>query len=143
MTALIGPIQGLGAQVCEAFTNAWSLLMFSVDSVAAVARFFSRQGFWAAFRVSLQQVHFTGLEALPFLSLLSLLIGFTVIVQSLPQLQGMGAHGLIGKIRKVEVELPAGTTGAPMTYMHDGTQFIVVAIGGSEVTDQYVAFSVF
>lgn len=103
MTALIGPIQGLGAKVCGSFANAWSLLMFSVDSVAAVARFFSRQGFWAAFRVSLQQVHFTGLEALPFLSLLSLLIGFTVIVQSLPQLQGMGAHGLIGKILVISI----------------------------------------
>ena len=103
MTALIGPIQGLGAKVCGSFANAWSLLMFSVDSVAAVARFFSRQGFWVAFRVSLQQVHFTGLEAFPFLSLLSLLIGFTVIVQSLPQLQGMGAHGMIGKILVISI----------------------------------------
>ena len=40
-----------------------------------------------------------------------------------------------------EVELPAGTTGAPMTYMHDGTQYIVVAIGGREAPGQYVAFS--
>jgi len=41
-----------------------------------------------------------------------------------------------------EVELPGGTTGAPMTYMHDGTQYIVVAIGGREVVGQYVAFSI-
>ena len=41
-----------------------------------------------------------------------------------------------------EVELPGGTTGAPMTYMHDGTQYIVVAIGGREVVGQYVAFGI-
>ena len=31
-----------------------------------------------------------------------------------------------------ETELPAGTTGAPITYMHQGKQYIVVAIGGRE-----------
>src|SRR5262249_46342479 len=29
-----------------------------------------------------------------------------------------------------ETELPAGTTGTPMTYLFEGKQFIVVAIGG-------------
>ena len=51
----------------------------------------------------MQQVYFTGLEAMPFLSLLSLLIGFTVIVQSLPQLQGVGAHALIGQILVISI----------------------------------------
>jgi quinoprotein glucose dehydrogenase len=40
-----------------------------------------------------------------------------------------------------ETELPAGTTGAPMTYMFEGKQFIVVAIGGVEQGAEYVAFS--
>ena len=31
-----------------------------------------------------------------------------------------------------EIELPAGTTGAPMTYMHGGKQYIVVPIGWKE-----------
>ena len=47
------------------------------------------QGFYAA---SL----FHGLRGNAFSSLLSLLIGFTVIAQSLPQLQGVGANALIG-----------------------------------------------
>ena len=29
-----------------------------------------------------------------------------------------------------EIELPATTTGIPMTYMHEGKQYIVVAVGG-------------
>ena len=40
-----------------------------------------------------------------------------------------------------ETELPAGTTGAPMTYMFEGKQFIVVAIGGVEQGAEYVALS--
>ena len=38
-----------------------------------------------------------------------------------------------------ETDLPAGTTGGPMTYMHEGKQYIVVAVGGSEQPAEYVA----
>jgi quinoprotein glucose dehydrogenase len=41
-----------------------------------------------------------------------------------------------------ETEMPAGTTGAPMTYMFEGKQYIAVAIGSREEgSAQYVAFS--
>ena len=40
-----------------------------------------------------------------------------------------------------EVKLPAGTTGAPMTYMHRGKQYIVVAIGGRDQDPEWVALS--
>ena len=40
-----------------------------------------------------------------------------------------------------EMELEAGTTGVPMTYMHDGTQYVIVPIGGFEVAGQFVALS--
>jgi quinoprotein glucose dehydrogenase len=40
-----------------------------------------------------------------------------------------------------ELELPAGTTGAPITYMHEGKQYIVVAIGSPDVTPEFVALS--
>ena len=38
-----------------------------------------------------------------------------------------------------ETELPAGTTGAPMTYLHKGRQYIVVAIGGKNHPPEFVA----
>jgi quinoprotein glucose dehydrogenase len=41
-----------------------------------------------------------------------------------------------------EMEVPAGTTGSPMTYMVDGKQFIVVAIGERNVPAELVALSV-
>ncbi len=40
-----------------------------------------------------------------------------------------------------EMELPAGTTGAPMTYMANGKQYIVVAIGSKEVSGELIALS--
>jgi quinoprotein glucose dehydrogenase len=40
-----------------------------------------------------------------------------------------------------EMELPARMTGAPMTYMHEGKQYIVVAIGGRGRASQWVALS--
>ena len=40
-----------------------------------------------------------------------------------------------------ETEFPAGTTGAPMSYMYKGKQYIVVAIGSSERPAEFVALS--
>ena len=40
-----------------------------------------------------------------------------------------------------EMELAAGTTGVPMTYLYDGKQFIVVPIGGLDVPGQWIALS--
>ena len=40
-----------------------------------------------------------------------------------------------------EVSLPAGMTGAPMTYMHRGKQYIVVAVGGRDEETEWVALS--
>ncbi len=38
-----------------------------------------------------------------------------------------------------EAELPAGTTGAPMTYVHEGRQYIVVPIGGRDDPPEWIA----
>jgi quinoprotein glucose dehydrogenase len=40
-----------------------------------------------------------------------------------------------------ETELPAGTSGAPMTYMVNGKQFIVVAVGGRNFPGELVALA--
>jgi phospholipid/cholesterol/gamma-HCH transport system permease protein len=98
-----GLLQALGQMVLGAVLNAWHLFEFSLDIFFALINFFRRQGFRSVFRVTMQQVYFTGLEALPFLGLLALLLGFTVIAQSLPQLQGVGAHTLIGKILVISI----------------------------------------
>jgi hypothetical protein len=39
------------------------------------------------------------------------------------------------------MELPAGTSGAPMTYMADGRQYIVVGIGEANRPAEFIALS--
>jgi glucose dehydrogenase len=41
-----------------------------------------------------------------------------------------------------EIDLPAGVTGGPMTYMLDGRQYIVVAIGGRNRIPEWVALGI-
>jgi quinoprotein glucose dehydrogenase len=38
-----------------------------------------------------------------------------------------------------ETELPGGTSGAPITYMAGGKQYIVVAVGWTDMPSEYVA----
>ena len=40
-----------------------------------------------------------------------------------------------------EIELPGGTSGAPMTYMVDGRQYIVVAVGWDDMASEWVALA--
>jgi glucose dehydrogenase len=40
-----------------------------------------------------------------------------------------------------EVELEAGTSGTPVSYMYEGRQYVVVAIGDSEHSPELVAFA--
>ena len=40
-----------------------------------------------------------------------------------------------------EIELPASATGIPMTYMADGRQFVVVAVGAVGVPAELVALA--
>jgi glucose dehydrogenase len=66
-------------------------------------------------------------------------------------LPGTNRDGMFGRMFRAydkatgaivwETELPAGTTGAPITYMHQGKQYIVVAIGGREQAPELIAFA--
>jgi glucose dehydrogenase len=40
-----------------------------------------------------------------------------------------------------EIDLPAGTSGAPVTYLYQGKQYVVVAIGGKTHPAEWVAFA--
>jgi quinoprotein glucose dehydrogenase len=38
------------------------------------------------------------------------------------------------------VAMPAQQTGSPMTYMHNGKQYIIVAVSGGNYSGEYLAF---
>jgi quinoprotein glucose dehydrogenase len=39
------------------------------------------------------------------------------------------------------VFMPAPQTGSPMTYMHNGKQYIVVAVSGGPYSGEYIAYT--
>jgi phospholipid/cholesterol/gamma-HCH transport system permease protein len=139
MGALAAVFRGLGRQAIASVVNAWRLLRFSLGSIAALSRFFSRQGFRASARETMQQVYFTGLEAFPFLSLLSLLLGSTVIVQSLPQLQGVGAGGLIGKILVISIVRELGPIVTAMVVITRSGTAMAAEMATNRITGQVEA----
>ena len=139
MVFFVSLLQALGERTIGALANAWRLMEFAIDTSLAVVNFFGRQGFRAAFRVTLQQVYFTGLEALPFLGLLALLLGSTVIVQSLPQLQGVGALALIGKILVISIVRELGPLIAAMVVITRSGTAMAAQMATNRVTGEVEA----
>ena len=68
-----------------------------------------------------------------------------------PQMPASIAPGAGGKMFRAfdkatgallwETALPAGTTGAPMTYMYEGKQYLLVAVGGADHGPEFVALA--
>ena len=40
-----------------------------------------------------------------------------------------------------EIELPAGVSSAPITYMHEGRQYIVMALGEADYETEFIALA--
>ena len=40
-----------------------------------------------------------------------------------------------------EIELPGGTSGAPMTYMVEGRQYIVATVGWNDMASELIALA--
>ena len=52
-----------------------------------------------------------------------------------------GYDARTGERRRGAVYLPAAQTGSPMTYMLDGRQYVVVAVGGGTYHGELIAFA--
>lgn len=87
----------------------------------------SRQGRWAAWRVTLVQMLFTGVDALPVVSAIALMLGLIVITQAGTQLPKVGGEALIGNIIVVVIIRELG----PLL-----TAFIVIARSGTAIATE-------
>jgi phospholipid/cholesterol/gamma-HCH transport system permease protein len=101
-TAVMAPVARVGFRVRRFFEEVSNLARFSLRTTASLPGFFSA-GIDASVKVVMRQVLFTGVQALPFVAGISLLVGAIVVVQSLSQLARFGAEGLVGKIFVVAV----------------------------------------
>ena len=74
----------------------------------------------------------------------------TLVIMGDPQVTTTPSHPRGAMLRAFDktngqevgaVFMPAPQSGSPMTYMVDGKQYIVVAIGGGNYSAEYIAFS--
>lgn len=86
-----------------------------------------RQGRWASLRVTLRQMLFTGVDALPVVGAIALMLGLIVITQAGTQLPKVGGEGLIGNIIVVVIIRELG----PLL-----TAFIVIGRSGTAITTE-------
>lgn len=90
-------IAQIGFKGRHVFDGLWDTFRFASIAFRAFLDFKKwNQG--ASLRVVLDQVRFTGLMAMPSITLIALIFGFIVIVQALPVLVNVGAEQLMGKV---------------------------------------------
>ena len=79
-----------------------------------------------------------------------LLVTKTLVIMGDPQVTTTPEHPRGAMLRAYDkqtgqqvgaVLMPAPQSGSPMTYSHNGRQYIVVAVGGGNVTGEYLAFA--
>jgi phospholipid/cholesterol/gamma-HCH transport system permease protein len=107
----------------EYLTDLAALVFLSVRELVLP----SRQGRGEALRVITRQVLFTGVDALPIVSAIALMLGFIIITQAGTQLPKVGAGNLVGTIIVVVVIRELG----PLV-----TAVIVVGRSGTAITTE-------
>lgn len=80
--------------------------------------------FRSIYRIMINQTRFTGIDALPFIILIALLIGGTVMIQSMTQFPKFGIEGFIGNLLVIIVARELG----PLA-----TALIVITRSGSAI----------
>jgi len=79
-----------------------------------------------------------------------LMVTKTLVIMGDPQVTTTKEHPRGAMLRAYDkatgkevgaVWMPAPQTGSPMTYMVDGTQYVVVAVGGGNYSGEYIGFS--
>jgi phospholipid/cholesterol/gamma-HCH transport system permease protein len=116
----------LGRQALAAYTYVADLATLVVLSLRELIRS-GRQGRGEAFRVIVRQILFTGVDALPVVSAIALMIGLIIITQAGTQLPKVGAGSQVGTIIVVVVIRELG----PLL-----TAFIVVGRSGTAITTE-------
>jgi phospholipid/cholesterol/gamma-HCH transport system permease protein len=91
------PLAKVGRPVRLFLQEVSDLTRFTWTAAASLLRM-PATGFRASATVVMRQVLFTGVQALPFVTVVSVLVGGILIVQSLSQLARFGAEELVGRI---------------------------------------------
>jgi phospholipid/cholesterol/gamma-HCH transport system permease protein len=108
---------------CAYLADLWTLVFLSLRELAA----FRRYGRAEVVRVTARQVLFTGVDALPVLGAIALMVGIIIMTQAGTQISKVGSAGLIGSIIVVVVIRELG----PLL-----TVFLVIGRSGAAITTE-------
>lgn len=119
-------LETVGRTVLDLFNEALDLATLLVATVRALL-FDRTQGKRVVWNVFLRQILFTGVEGLPVVSVVALMLGAIVIVQSMTQLPQYGAEHYVGTVLTMVIVREL----APLM-----TAFIVIGRSGTAISTE-------
>jgi phospholipid/cholesterol/gamma-HCH transport system permease protein len=121
MNFLLNIIEGAGGKALELWTGFTSFIRYVVSIIHSFNSMRYLR-FRSIYNIAINQITFTGLDALPFVIVVALIIGATVIIQSLNSLPKFGIEGFLGNLMVIIIAREVG----PLV-----TALIVISRSGS------------
>ncbi|MCP4130639.1 MAG: ABC transporter permease [bacterium] len=117
-------VRAVGRRVISLWTGGRNFYRFIVSIVVSF-KSFRYLRFRSIYTIVINQTRFTGIDALPFVLFIALLIGGTVIIQAMTNLPKFGIEGFLGNLLVIIVARELG----PLA-----TALIVISRSGSAIT---------
>ncbi len=132
------PLEWMGAKTLKALVYVTELATLVVRAVWEFLTAWRRGG-GEAFRIISRQILFTGVDALPVVSTIALMLGVIVITQAGTQLPRVGADKLIGNIIVLTVIRELGPLLAAFIVIWRSGTAIAVELGNMQVAQEVTA----
>lgn len=131
----------LGSFVLDRLSVSYEILKVISSSVSSMLLRF-RLVNKATFNVLLKQIYFTGLEAIPIMSWIALILGLIIVTQSLNILPKLGGESLIGKIFVWVVIREVGPIFASVIVIARSGTAIASELGSMKISKELTALEV-
>lgn len=138
---MFGIVGSVGLKTRLFFKQAIDILFFAIRTLRALSGF-RKYGFGSSFQVVLKQILFTGVQAVPILSFIALILGSIAIVQSLPQLLEVGASEFVGIILVISIIRELGPLFTAIIVISRSGTAIAAELGTNKVLQEYEALEV-
>ncbi len=126
MSLILDLAEGTGRRAVSVFSGVRDFFDFVV-SILRSFRSMKYLRFRSVYNIAVNQTFFTGVNALPFVVLIALILGATVIIQALTSLPAFGIEGFLGNLMVLIIAREAG----PLI-----TALIVISRSGAAIASE-------
>jgi phospholipid/cholesterol/gamma-HCH transport system permease protein len=126
MDFLLNIIAAAGRRLIDFWSGIHEFLIFVV-SIFGSLRSIRHMRFRSIYDIAINQMRFTGIDSLPFIVIVAMILGGTVIIQALTSLPKFGIEGFLGNLMVIIVAREMG----PLI-----TALIIVARSGSAIASE-------